>query len=214
MAVEEHRITVPRTARYHTLGNARTAKAIWIVLHGYGHLARYFLRKFEPVAEGLFIVAPEGLSRFYLDEAHTRVGATWMTREDREHEIADQVTYLDLLTRHCAEQTPGGTPLGVLGFSQGVATACRWAVTGSTRPERIILWGGTLPPDISTATMAAGLATCAIDIVQGETDTLVPLAAGTQAAARFREAGVPHAMHQHPGGHDLDTLLLGRLLHG
>lgn len=187
---------------------------MWVVLHGYGHLARYFLRKFEPVREGLFIVAPEGLSRFYLDEAHTRVGATWMTREDREHEIADQVTYLDQLTSHCAGQTPLGTSLGVLGFSQGVATACRWAVAGSTRPGRIILWGGTLPPEISVTTFATRLAICAMDIVQGEKDTIVPISAGTQAATRFREAGVPHSLHQHPGGHDLDALLLERLLRG
>ena len=212
--MEEHHISVPRTARYHTLGEARTAKAMWVVLHGYGHLARYFLRKFERVTEGLFIVAPEGLSRFYLDDAHTRVGATWMTREDREHEIADQVTYLDQLTGHCAERTPLNTPLGLLGFSQGVATACRWAVTGATRPERIILWGGTLPPEISATTFATRLATCPIDIVQGEKDTIVPISAGTQAAARLREAGVTHSLHQHPGGHDLDALLLERLLRG
>jgi predicted esterase len=212
--VDERHITVPRTARYHTLGDAASAHALWIVLHGYGHLARYFLRKFEPVTKDLFIVAPEGLSRFYLDDAHTRVGATWMTREDREHEIADQVTYLDQLTRHCAGLTPPGIPLGVLGFSQGMATACRWAVTGTTRPARIILWGGTLPPDIGTATLAMRLSTCPVDIVQGEKDTLVPPSAATQAAARFREAGVPHAVHQHPGGHDLDPLLLERLLPG
>ena len=212
--MEEHHITVPRTARFHTLGDASTARTMWIVLHGYGHLARYFLRKFEPVMEGLFIVAPEGLSRFYLDEAHTRVGATWMTREDREHEIADQITYLDHLTSHCLGQLAAGTPVCVLGFSQGVATACRWLVKGSTHPVRLVLWGGTLPPDIGTATLAKRLATCPVDIVAGEKDLLVPPTIGTQAAARFREAGVPHAVHTHPGGHDLDTLLLERLLHG
>jgi predicted esterase len=210
--VEEHHITVPRTARYHTLGEARTAKALWIVLHGYGYLARYFLRRFEPVVEDLFIVAPEGLSRFYLDEEHTRVGATWMTREDRTHEIADQITYLDQVTKHCLGFAAANVPIGVLGFSQGMATASRWAVTGTTRPGRLILWGGTLPPDIGTATMATRLATCPVDIVHGEKDALVPSSAATQAAARFREAGVPHAVHQHPGGHDLDPVLLERLL--
>src|ERR1051325_10016453 len=43
------------------------------------------------------LVAPEGLSRFYLSERATerRVGASWMTREDRLAEIADYLGYLD-----------------------------------------------------------------------------------------------------------------------
>ena len=61
--MEEHHINVPRTARYHTVGDGGTARAIWIVLHGYGQLARYFLRKFEGLDAGLLIVAPEGLTR-------------------------------------------------------------------------------------------------------------------------------------------------------
>jgi len=130
--VVEHHITVPRTARYHALGDAATASEIWIVLHGYGHLARYFLRKFEGLEEGRLIVAPEGLSRFYLDDGHTRVGATWMTREDRELEIADQLTYLDQLTEHLRAGSRADIRLNVLGFSQGVATACRWAAIGRT----------------------------------------------------------------------------------
>ncbi len=210
--MEEHHLSVPRTARYHTLGDARKAKALWIVLHGYGHLARYFLRKFEPLANGLFIVAPEGLSRFYLDEALNRVGATWMTREDRENEIADQITYLDQLIAHCSPMLPEASPVVVLGFSQGVATASRWAVAGTTRPERLILWGGTLPPEIEAASLSARLANCSVDIVLGTQDTIVPLAIGAEAAARFREAGVPCVVHQHPGGHDLDPVLLGQFL--
>ena len=64
-AVEEHRITVPRTARYYTLGEAVTASELWLVLHGYGQLARFFLRPFEGMERGRLIAAPEALSRFY-----------------------------------------------------------------------------------------------------------------------------------------------------
>ena len=87
--MQERFIRVPRTARYHVLGDPATARMVWVLLHGYGQLARFFLNKFEGLEDGLLIAAPEGLSRFYLDAQHQRVGATWMTREDREHEIGD-----------------------------------------------------------------------------------------------------------------------------
>ena len=67
--MKEHHLVVPRTARYHSLGDPAKAKALWVVLHGYGHLARYFLNTFEELEDDAYILAPEGLSRFYLDEA-------------------------------------------------------------------------------------------------------------------------------------------------
>lgn len=208
--MEEHHITVPRTARYHVLGEALKSRTIWIVLHGYGHLARYFLRKFEGLEEGRLIVAPEGLSRFYLDDGHTRVGSTWMTREDREHEIADQLTYLDRLSDHLRAGSQAGERLNVLGFSQGVATACRWVAMGRTTISRLVLWGGTLPPDIDTDALSTRLSACRVDVVQGASDTVVPPGA-LQGEVRWREAGVTFTKHTHPGGHELDSLTLSRL---
>lgn len=210
----EHHITVPRTARYHTLGEAGTASSAWVVLHGYGQLARYFLRKFEGLEEGRLIIAPEGLSRFYLDEGHTRVGASWMTREDREREIRDQISYLDLLADELRSANPTLSSMNVLGFSQGVATACRWATLGRSAISRLVIWGGTLPPDLGVAVLASRLSRCRIDIVQGDTDPLVPPGANTAAEARWRDAGLVLHPHSHPGGHDLDTLLLERLFLG
>lgn len=91
---EEHHLTVERTARYWTLGEAESAEEVWVVLHGYKQLARRFIRRFKPLDNGRrLIVAPEGLSRFYVSPSEGRhgvasvVGATWMTREDRRAEI-------------------------------------------------------------------------------------------------------------------------------
>ena len=47
--------------------------------------------------ESRVLVAPEGLSRFYVNATHGLVGASWMTREDRQHEIDDYVGYLDAI---------------------------------------------------------------------------------------------------------------------
>lgn len=210
--MEEHHITVPRTARYHTLGDPRTAQAIWIVLHGYGQLARYFLRNFEGLSKDVLIAAPEGLSRYYTDAEHVRVGATWMTREDRGSEITDQHVYLDTLVEHLLAQVGRTLPIRVLGFSQGVATAARWASLGRTIMDRMVLWGGSLPPDISAATLRIRWSRVQVDLVHGDEDSLVPAEQTALAEARFREAGVAIHTHRHPGGHALDKLLLQRLL--
>ena len=101
---EEH-LTVQRTARYYTLGAAGPGlRQLVVACHGYGQLAGRFIRHFAPLDDGSrLVVAPEALSRFYLDEpgtapaAERRVGACWMTREDRLHEIDDYVRYLDAL---------------------------------------------------------------------------------------------------------------------
>src|SRR6266704_2680299 len=98
--MQEHSLSTSRTARYFTLGHPSDARELWFVCHGYGQLASRFLERFHSLeSQRRCIVAPEGLSRFYLTEHPTerRVGASWMTREDRLHEIDDYVRYLDAL---------------------------------------------------------------------------------------------------------------------
>lgn len=208
--MQEHHLTVPRTARYHTLGDAATARAVWIVLHGYGQLARYFLQKFEGLEKNLLIVAPEGLSRFYTDEAHSRVGATWMTREDREHEIADQITYLDALAKELLHTT-GDVPLNVLGFSQGVATACRWSLQGRTTISRLVLWAGGLPPE-PTPEQLQPWNKLELQLVLGTLDEYAGDQELQQQVARLNLAKVRHEVHRFNGGHELQTVMLAKLL--
>ncbi|MBS1569287.1 MAG: phospholipase [Bacteroidetes bacterium] len=211
--MHEHHLTVPRTARYHTLGDAANARAIWIVLHGYGQLARYFLRKFEGMEDGLLIAAPEGLSRFYTDEAHSRVGATWMTREDRAHEIEDQITYLDALA-DVLLGTTGEFPLNVLGFSQGVATACRWSLQGRTTIHRMVIWAGGLPPEAGPEQLHSAWNKLDLHLVLGSHDQYAGDNELQAQSARLRMAKVPHQVHRFQGGHELEQGMLARLLMG
>ena len=99
----EHHIEVRRTARYYMLGEpSAETRDVWFVCHGYNQLAGDFIREFEPIDDkSRVIVAPEALSRYYIStepkfhSAEAEIGATWMTRADREAEIADYVAYLD-----------------------------------------------------------------------------------------------------------------------
>ncbi len=135
---EQRHLIVPRSARFAIMGSFEAELAeVWIVCHGHGQLARRFLSRFLPLErpDRLF-VAPEALSRFYLEPprtgpraALTPVGASWMTAEDREAEIDDQVNYLDLLHDHIFELIDrASVRLWVVGFSQGTATAARWVI--------------------------------------------------------------------------------------
>ncbi|WP_373511397.1 alpha/beta hydrolase [Persicitalea sp.] len=145
MKATSHSIAITRTARYFTLGEiSERTRRVWFVLHGYGQLAEYFIRKFEKIQDGeTLIVAPEALSRFYLGNHSERVGASWMTREDRVPEIDDYVNYLESVQKTIfGKYSPENVRITVLGFSQGTATACRWIDQTELHCDRLILWGG------------------------------------------------------------------------
>jgi predicted esterase len=209
--MQEHHLHVRRTARYHALGDIRTAKAIWIVVHGYGQLARFFLNHFEEVGEELCVVAPEGLSRFYLDPEHQRVGATWMTREDRLHEIDDHVAYLDQLVAVLLKGAGRPLPVHALGFSQGVATVSRWSLRGTTQLDRLVFWAGSIPPELDREALRPWR-TKQVDLVLGVTDQFLKEADLRVMEQRLLSAEVPVKVHGFKGGHQMDRVLLGRLL--
>lgn len=212
IAVEERSIVVQRTARFHTLGGAHDAAEILLVLHGYGHLARFFLNAFNGLEEGRTIVAPEALSRFYTDGSFTRVGASWMTREDREHEIADQIGYLDALVDLLRSECRKARRIRALGFSQGVSTLCRWSMQGRTALDHVVIWGGSMPPEIDTARLKERWKNTRIDLVHGTDDPVVKEDVLLRNEAAVRAAGIAFETHRFHGGHELDSVTLERVL--
>ena len=88
-----HYIKTQKTARYFVLGNpGAQTKVIWFVLHGYGQLAERFISKFQSLVDDYtVVVAPEALHRFYATGNSGRIGASGMTKEDRENDILDYV---------------------------------------------------------------------------------------------------------------------------
>jgi predicted esterase len=210
----EHHLKVERTARYWTLGTPESAEEVWLVLHGYKQLARRFIRRFKPIDNGLrLIVAPEALSRFYVSQEQGRhgvasvVGATWMTREDRLNEIRDYVGYLDQLVVRIEGET-GKVPLTVVGFSQGVATAARWAISGSRAPSRLILWGDFSPSDIDLELARQRLESVELIMVRGTEDRALSPQLKQEEDERLREGGIDYRTISYPGGHDIDEQTL------
>jgi predicted esterase len=207
--MREHFLTTTRTARYFTLGVSETADELWFVCHGYAQLASRFLERFRPIeAEGRCVVAPEGLSRFYLteDPAERRVGAAWMTREDRLHEIDDYVRYLDAVHRAVtpAQRRPTITALG---FSQGAATVSRWAALGSTRVDRLILWGGEVPPDLDLTRLRGP----ELLLVYGTRDAYFTPKIVAATESRLRDHAIRYDLISFEGGHEIDAPTLLRV---
>ena len=209
----EFHLTVPRTARYFQLGDLTPAtKTVWLVCHGYGQLAGYFIRHFAPLAgPGTVIIAPEGLSRFYLQGNGGRVGASWMTREDRLTEIEDQVTYLNQLTDTALTQCVPGARLVVLGFSQGTATVSRWLARTGRRPARLVLWAGTFPEDIAPAQATPLLSGLPLTLVVGTADEYInPDRLAAQRQLLEQLGGQPEVL-TFSGGHTLNAAVLHQI---
>jgi predicted esterase len=216
-----HHLRVQRTARYYTLGGGTGApRAIWFVLHGYGQLAAEFIRYFGDLAtDDTLVVAPEAMNRFYLTTAakvpvrDRPVGATWMTREDRESEIADYVEYLDgLFDEIAAHPVHVGARVYVLGFSQGAATASRWAAHGHAHLDGLIIWGGQIPPDSDLSRGPASLRHAALTFVVGSRDQYIDATMIAAEQARLDAAGIPYRLIQYDGGHAISRGVFPRLL--
>ncbi|MGK7390025.1 MAG: alpha/beta hydrolase [Candidatus Cyclobacteriaceae bacterium M2_1C_046] len=174
--MSEHHLDIQYRARYFTHGKLSSAtKSIWFVLHGYGQLAKYFIKKFEILdPEEHFVVAPEGTNRFYLQGFEGRVGATWMTREDRETDIYNYINHLNQLHDHIkGDMDLRKIQVNILGFSQGAATASRWITDGYIKADQLILWAGIFPPDLTIVKAKKVLTTKKVILVLGKNDPYI-----------------------------------------
>ena len=216
MPVTLRSIAAVKTARYAVLGPEEgPVREVWMACHGYGQLAPYFARHFRAAeAPGRLVVVPEALSRFYLGDLtghDRRVGASWMTREARDTDVADTVRYLDdTFVAACAraEADPAAVPLVGFGFSQGTATVTRWLARSpllarrERRARRLILWGGALPHDLDLGA-EPWLRQAGVTLVAGDRDAFATPARVLEQEGRLRAAGVPFESRQFAGEHRL-----------
>lgn len=218
-ALSEHHLTTERTARVITAGGPDGSEPglpeAWLVCHGYRQLASRFARRFLGIATpARRIVAPEGLSRFYVDPTpgrhgpESRVGASWMTRDDRLAEIRDYVHYLDRVAERFAQ---GAGRMVALGFSQGAHTAARWVALGWTRVDALILWGAYLPPDLDLSAARDRLSGVRMIQVLGDSDAARSAALEEAQDERLAEAELALTKVEYAGGHEIDHATLAGL---
>jgi predicted esterase len=208
--IRETKITTGKTARFYTIGDASPkTREVWLVCHGYGQLAQRFAARFNPIASAeRVIIAPEGLHRFYLDPIdrsaeERRVGATWMTREAREDDIADYIAYLDQVCAIVLADAPQAALIG-LGFSQGTATITRWAAATKRRMQRLVLWGAGLPPDLDWSKAEACLRDVPVTLVVGRRDPFALPERIAEQEALLTAHGLSHETVYYDGDHRVD----------
>ncbi|MDB5241818.1 MAG: phospholipase [Spirosoma sp.] len=212
----EHHLTVQRTARYYTIGKlTENTTHIWFCLHGFGQLASYFSRKFTGLDDGkTLVVIPEGLSRLYLNGQYERVGASWITREDKQYEINDFVGYLNTLYDTILNgRKAADFHITILGFSQGAATACRWLNAGSINVNRLILWAGFFSNGIGDVINPQKLATVEMHYVYGSQDEFFTMIGDVDTYKARLLADVPNLrITAFEGGHRVEPDVLKQLV--
>jgi predicted esterase len=133
---------------------AAAARGLLVGCHGYMENARVQMERLVaiPGAEAWTLVSVQALHRFYRGRTE-EVVASWMTREDREAAMADNLAYLDAALDSVPHD--GSTRIVFAGFSQGVAMAFRAALRGIRRPAGVIAIGGDVPPELLADPAAA-----------------------------------------------------------
>ena len=206
-------IDFPFRGRYAMLGSpSEEISELVYVLHGHGQQAQYFIRKFSSLAsDRRLIVAPEGLSRYYLEGFTGRVGATWMTKEDREVDIFNYINYLNSLHTFLKPKLSEEITITVLGFSQGAATATRWLMNGKVDAQRFILWAGILPFDMDIVHAGERLGNLEKTYVYGLQDPFVTDDKVNEMSGLVRKSNLNFREITFDGNHDIHTETLNRL---
>ena len=197
-----------KTFRYATIGDLSTAHTILYALHGYGQLSEYFIRKFSCLGEGYFIVAPEGMHRFYLNGTSGRVGASWMTKEARKTDISDNIHWLNELDKRIDPDNKQRRKI-ILGFSQGGATAARWYYNGKIHAHQLIMWASVFPPDL-TLEEEVKINESNGAFILGTNDPYFQEKKDEETILHFQQLGF--TTFSFDGGHDLDENTLVNLL--
>lgn len=204
-----------RTSNYYALRSPEVpiddATRTLVLLHGWGQNARSFIRKFASLrGHNILLIAPQAPHQFYLDRETRKVGFSWMTAFDRDRAIDDVVTGLDAVLER-VENTLATGPLCpfVLGFSQGVSIAWRYAIHGRRKVSGLVACGGDLPPDVEAA--LPDRAAFPVMLVHGKDDAIVPWVKAEAAEKVLRERCFPLEANYFDGGHDIPTDLLDRL---
>ena len=122
--------------------------------HGYAELAEQQLARLQaiPGSNRWLLVSVQGLNRFYQRRTN-EVVAGWMTRQDRDLAIADNLAYVSNVVDAVAREWRAADTLVFTGFSQGVATAFRAAASSPRAVSGVIAAGGDVPPEIDAASL-------------------------------------------------------------
>jgi predicted esterase len=176
------------------------AAPVMFGFHGYGEGAEAQLERMRaiPGTARWRLIAIQGLHRFY-QRRDNQVVASWMTRQDREVAIADNLAYVAAVANEVAQEFPVAPRLVLAGFSQGVAMTFRAAAAASQRVDGVIAVGGDIPPELDAPALSRVAAAL---VCRGERDEWYTAEKFDNDLRRLREAGAMVRPFVFAGGHE------------
>lgn len=185
---------------------------LWLVFHGYGQLAEFFIRKFIPFDNAnRLVIAPEATNYHYLSGFQGRVGANWMTKHERELAIANNHRYLDGLMETVLSGFRQPPKIHVLGFSQGAATATRWASQWAEDLSSLVLWAGGFAHDMQVMGAREKFLNTKITVVYGNQDEFLNQESLEKQKEWFEKLHKKPEVITFEGGHELNASVLKRI---
>jgi len=199
-------ISIPKTHKYSQLGEfSKKTNTVWIVLHGYGMLSEFFIKKFECILNNnTVVIAPEGSNRFYLENNYYRVGASWMTKLDKEKDIEDNISFIQTLYSNIVDEIGHSNfKLNTLGFSQGGATLVRWIMSNNITIDSLILWGSDIPKDCLTEEKKSRWSSIDVKLVIGSQDEYINEENKQKVIDLINSYGLKYELVEYEGSHKI-----------
>ncbi len=169
-----------------------------LAFHGYAQRAESMIEMLEPVPgiDGWTIASIQALHPFY--GRNGEVVASWMTKEDRDLTIAENVEYVDDATV-ALQRDRRADVIVCVGFSQGASMAWRAGVLGRRRADGIVALAGDIPPELSDAPEESFPIAL---IAGGTTDEWYTAAKMEADLTLLEQKGAPHGSLRFTGGHE------------
>jgi predicted esterase len=199
--MNERNIATNIHGRYLTIPPALSGPAPMLVgFHGYAEDAEAQLERLRIIPEShrWLIVSIQALHRFYQRRTN-QVVASWMTRQDREAAIADNIAYAAKSLDAVAAEWPALPKVVFAGFSQGVAMAFRAAAHSTREVAGVIAVGADVPPEIAPAELQRLPAAL---IARGTSDEWYTKERFAKDAQLLRNASVTVGALEFNGGHE------------
>lgn len=175
---------------------------VLVGFHGYAQVAEDMFEQLSliPGADRWTRVSIQALHPFYT-RGDSKVVASWMTRQDRELAIADNIAYVDSVCRSAPVHacTRADHPVVFVGFSQGAAMAYRTALRTSVRAAGIVALAGDIPPDVKDVP-SSGWPPLLIGV--GDREEWYAGDKLESDLAYLREQGIRHDLARFSGGHE------------
>ena len=190
-------VTAARTHGRYLIDIAGHSRATLVGFHGYKENAAIHMDVLRRIAgdRPLGLVSIQALHRFYSNGGE--VVASWMTKEDREHAIADNVDYVGRVLTTIADESGITRPMIYVGFSQGVAMAFRAAAFVQRPCDAVIALASDVPPDV--APLAGTLPRTLLG--RGDHDEFYPATQAAKDLDVLKSAGVAVEEYVFSGGH-------------